>query len=208
MESNATQFERGFLFSVGRHFWNFVAVCGFITLASGGLAALDSYNLTKDEWAIKNKTLIEWESYDDWFESECSNLNQGANQDKVKHEWLCEKTMWWNREAIGKDKYFPKFCSASSMDGTIAKESKYVNGVCRGFEYSTDQLSEFRSASQSKYQDIESKNEELKTQKAAIELKINAKLLLGATLAACGLGVIAVSSLMAAILAVERNTRK
>ena len=45
----AKQFERGILFGVGRHFWNFVGVVGLIsaTVGRGGLMYSYSYSAMK-----------------------------------------------------------------------------------------------------------------------------------------------------------------
>jgi len=207
MDTFATGFERKFLFAVGRHFWNFVAVCGFIAMAVGGILAIESQNLSTSERDAKDSKVSDMPSYENWLDFDCTSLPPASGTSKQEHNWLCAKTSWWNRSVISKGQYYPLFCTDSSIDGKRRKSSDYLNGKCQGFEYSTDMLVEFRDRTETVYQGKLQKNQELLSRKAQIEIKIGAKLLLAGLVAGYGLVVVAVSALNAALLAVERNTR-
>jgi len=207
MDSFATTFERKFLFAVGRHFWNLIAVCGFIAMLVGGILAVGSQNLTSSERKAKDANISEMPSYENWFDLECTSLSPSTGVSKQKHDWLCSNTKWWNREVLAKGQYFPNFCTDRSIDGRKSESSQYQNGKCLGFEYSTDLLSEFRSQTESIYQRRSSENQEMMSRKAQVNIKVGAKLLLAGLVAGYGLVVVAVSALNAALLAVERNGR-
>ena len=74
--SAAAIFERNFLFVVGRHFYNFIAVSGFVTMAVGGVLAVivQSELSPSDRKLLNDKTLDRRLTYPAWVGKNCDQL--------------------------------------------------------------------------------------------------------------------------------------
>lgn len=225
IRSLATHFERKFLFSIGRHFWNFIAICGFIGMATGGILALNgSLELSQKEEPLKRRLKQVPEvsevngNFNEWFSEKCPSLGAKKGFSAIKHKKLCENFAWMTTEA---QPGWDRACTSTDYEGKTYEKYDYVDGKCQGFEwkfadvwgYSSEYMGVHDEAVD-KYtkkleekQKIESENSQVESELIALRASSGVQIGLGGVAAAWGLGVVALSALNAALLAIERNTR-
>ena len=218
----ASAFETKFLFSVGRHFWNFIAVCGFIAMATGGILALDGMGgkYQKERDLRSRLELVpaveEIPDFDAWIEQRCyQDLKPMRGYSKEMHAQVCGRYVWRVKRAGD------KACWPQDWQGKKLGTGKYVEGKCDGhevkFEFLDGYVNEFRNLyytrldenekAIAKKNEVESRNSGIEAQLTSLQVEKGLKLGLGGVVAAWGLGVVALSALNAALLAIERNTR-
>lgn len=222
----ASGFEKKFLFAVGRHFWNAVAVGGFIAMATGGILAIQGSVTSQAERDLRSSIrpvpFVESPSdFDEWFGRKCNYYTLAKGYEGMNHNWWCTRydNVYKNRE---EGKGFDRGCTDIDPTGKRFESYKYVNKRCLGYEYKYSQIDDYASnyfeayySSQEKIRKeseeaskIEKNNNAAEVELSLLETEKAVKLGLGAIISAWGLGVIAVSALNAALLAIERNTRK
>jgi len=92
----ADGFEQKFLFTVGRHFWNIVAVGGFVAMATGGVLALQGTATTKEESSLRRSIrpvpqVEATSSFQDWFDRKCKYFTVAKGYSGHNHKWWCYK---------------------------------------------------------------------------------------------------------------------
>lgn len=210
MHSPATTFERRFLFSVGRHFWNFIAVCGFVAIATGGTIALHSQLLSEPDRRLLNETISQVPDFEQWMSGNCSSLPPKEGYSKTKHDWTCNNFSFLMREDTQQKiqrNGWDRFCSKRTPDGKVLKASKYVNRVCTGYEWFPFEVISYTDNYRSTHSALAEQAITRKARQIELQLRIAARLGLGGLVSAWGLGVVAIASLYSALLAIERNTR-
>lgn len=222
----ASGFEKKFLFYVGRHFWNAVAVGGFIAMATGGILAIQSSVTSQEERRLRASirfipSVESPSDFDEWFSRKCNYYTLAKGYEDMSHGWWCDRFNYiTNTRKEGKR--FDRICISVDPTGKRFESNAYVNGKCMGYEAKYSQIDDYASnyldayyGSQEKIRKeleevsrIKNKNYTAEASLSSIEMEKAIKLGLGGIISAWGLGVIAVSALNAALLAIERNTRK
>jgi hypothetical protein len=221
----ATKFERRFLFSIGRHFWNFVAICGFTGLATGGVFALNgALELAQKEGPLKRqlKTVPNVaevsNTFEGWFSSKCPSMAAKEGYSETKHYRLCDNFTWMTTQA---QPGWDRACSSKDYEGKTYKRYDYVDGKCSGFEwmfadvwvyanqYRADYAKAYNEYNQklAAKQQVESQNSQIEAELVGLRTTSGIQIGLGGVIAGWGLGVVALSALNAALLAIERNSR-
>ena len=203
MTNLTTVFERRFLFSVGRHFWNFIAVCGFTALATGGTVALESQAISKADRELLGEKVNNMPDFNGWMNSKCSYLKPMNSYTESQHGWMCSQYQFLST-SVPADRY----CTTNAFGGKQYKSQEFLNGECQGYEWRPYFVAEYINQYQNQYSaEVESSSKKHARQ-VQLQMEMASKLGLGGLISAWGLGVIAVSSLYSALLAIERNTRK
>lgn len=211
--SLAQGFERRFLFGYGRHFWNLIGIVGFSMMATGGIYLIDAqfkakqYPLPKDfsRWMCSDQ-------YHQYFvDNKIGHLDKSVNQNyqfvtgipnsKVEcyiyDEWdrthyrgkkrpYSEEGLVYNYNLDSKYVTYPGW---EEKDGYMVVPTRHIKNIFdRGFDL---------------FKKLEKQNQQAETNNALKTTRAVAS----PFLASSGLGLVAFSSLMSAILSIERNTR-
>ena len=222
----ASGFEQKFLFTVGRHFWNVVAVGGFVAMATGGVLALQGTANTQEEISLRKRIkpvpyVEAASSFQDWFNRKCKYYTVPKGYSGHNHNWWCNKYSSVTKSRKESNRY-DRACTSVGPTGKTFASFKYVNGKCQGYEYLYREVDNYASQYRDAYyssQDkigkqsaaaakIKNSNSAAEAELAVIEMEKSIKLGLGGIISAWGLGVVAASALNAALLAIERNTRR
>lgn len=211
MNSLAANFERKFLFSVGRHFWNFTAVCGFTSMLTGGVIALNSQLISSEDRNLLNETIRDIQDFESWMSSHCYSQSPKDNYSKTKHDWACSNYSFLMREDTQQKMLsngWDRFCGNRTPDGKTLKQNKFVNGACTGYEWFPYQIIEYTDKFRDTHSTLLERTNDRKSRQAQLQLEMSTKLGLGGIVSVWGLGTVAVASLYSALLSIERNTRK
>lgn len=194
-------------------------------MATGGILALNgSLELLQKEEPLKRRLkLLPVVSevngnFNEWFSGKCPSLGAKKGFSTTKHKKLCENFAWMTTQA---QPDWDRACSSTDYEGKTYKRYDYVDGKCQGFEwmfadvlsYSNEYIgdhnkavAEYRKELEEK-QKVESENSQIESELIALRASSGVQIGLGGVAAAWGLGVVALSALNAALLAIERNTR-
>lgn len=221
----AKTFELRVLFHAGRHFWNAVALSGFIAIGIGSVAAVIYSVANQDERKLSKQikpvpeVLSSVGDFDSWFRGKCLVLKPKRGYTLTKHRTICGLLPTQDDR-----KKYTGVCSYQDWNGDLYKpENKSVRGRCTvapavSYDFLDGYRDDFKKvhagekdvylASLSHSNSIKSKNDSLSSEIASLKFKRQAKATFAGIIAAVGLGIIAVSSLLASLLAIERNTRQ
>ena len=204
--SLAQGFERRFLFGYGRHFWNAVGVVGFSMMATGGIFLLDA-QFKESEFQVA-EYFPEWMCSDDYIEYHAyKGLKQetdvvGGYPPLVVGECYAWKEWWYsvdNPRRVNKEG-LRLYKDDFQQIATIWEE---------------DESQSYAFVPTSKLKEITEYGKQLhiKAKKESSDAKFSNALkvtraISSPFLASSGLGLVAFSSLLSAVLSIERNTRK
>ena len=170
----ATGFERRFLFGVGRHCWNFLAVVGVGLMATGGimkLISLPSSGITDQE---KRDFVCKYPNY---------YSSSGPLHKESTNAFTCYTYDF--------HKKFGKFDKTGFVQSRFLPPRKVTGPEYRALV--EESLNEIRE----QYNAVHYWNVKLENQSKSSPL-----------IAASGLGIFAVASLVSVAFSIERNTRK
>ena len=192
MNKPASSFEKRYLFGYGRHFWNALGVVGFTVMATGAVYAIQGLYGLRDTASKVNPVFSEWvcsEEHHSFFNEENNISPNPDGLGKQKGRGLygdCWAYDLWIRGT---------WYNVRDPDFRGSKGNRRYNGVQLA-KWEADAL-----ASHTALLEQEQKQEE---EKFAASVRLG----LSPIIAGAGLVVVAVSSVVSAVLAIERNTRQ
>lgn len=203
MNKPASSFEKRYLFGYGRHFWNALGVVGFTVMATGAVYAIQGLYGLRDSGRNVNPVFSEWMCSDDWEKSFTTiyELNDFLRKDHWNQSFLyCKAYKKWIL-AGKKMKYREKEWGENVQSRDYISVYKPDHGI----EFiSVKELPTFEIISQNYHTSYLAKEPERQERQFAASVRLG----LSPIIAGAGLVVVAVSSVVSAVLAIERNTRQ
>ena len=191
----AQWFERTWLFGYGRHFWNTVGVAGFSLMATGAIFALESRLPSPAPSVRKYETSADEAGYD-W----------------AYYQFLVDDFCGWKipeymtKEDIQMCEKFNEWVQQGHPEQGNKNFGYYAGIAAPGKRWSRKLIG--RPIQREYTNRYEKEDKEARERYSNSKIMKSVRLGLSLPLASSGLGLVAVTSLMSAVLSIERNTRK